>query len=107
MQSSANGGIIQNKEATDLRGENSRKIEGFLRGSKETQGVYRKRTAGLSGWLHTRSEGRTGFEISRGAGFLRGIRGVELKETDTIGRILSKELQNKLKDTVLKDEKGI
>lgn len=100
--STVNGG----RNGIRQQSENTRKIEDFLRDGKETQGTHRKKSAGVSGWLHTRGERESGFEISRGASFLRGIRGIELNPIDTVGRTLSDELQDKLKDTVLKDENG-
>ncbi|MBR3960931.1 MAG: hypothetical protein IKK13_01820, partial [Clostridia bacterium] len=63
--------------------------------------------AGTSGWI-SGSDRQPATKVGGGLdeNFLRGVRGVALKDTDTIGRLLSPELKERLKDTVFKDEEG-
>ena len=63
--------------------------------------------AGTSGWI-SGSDRQPATKVGGGLdeNFLRGVRGVALKDTDTIGRQLSPELKERLKDTVFRDEEG-
>ena len=63
--------------------------------------------AGESGWLSARN---FPFARTMGSGldknFLGSIRGIEFKNTDSIGRVIGDELQEKLSPTVFKTEDG-
>ncbi len=135
LQSTANGGIInqnangggingsqntqllaggavsavnrsQNTERT--YGANTEIIRGELGNAQSTAGIPAQNVAaGESGWISARN-----FPFARTMGtgldenFLGIVRGVAIKNTDSIGRILSPELQNILSETVFKTENG-
>ena len=86
--------------------ENSRALSDRLGSFSGPSGDSSKSVqAGSEGWLVRR--GQTSEIWSRlKEGFHRKLSGIKLKDTDSSGRKLSKSVQNKLADTVLKNEDG-
>ena len=89
-------------------GANTEIIRISLGNAQQSTGISGKDVAaGESGWLSARN-----FPFARTMGrgldknFLGSIQGVALKNTDSIGRIITPELQEKLSPTVFKTEEG-
>ncbi len=85
--------------------ENSRKIQEWVGDRSNGRGTRQEIRAGSEGWI--RRNGKDGSNLLRsGKSFLRDLSRKRLRDTDSAGRKLSKDLQEKFKDTVLKDEDG-
>ncbi|MBR5223244.1 MAG: hypothetical protein IKV81_03670 [Clostridia bacterium] len=87
---------------------NTEIIRGELGTEQSSTGIPDKNVAaGESGWISSGEVGptqRLGSGLDEG--FLGSIRRIKLKAIDSVGRLLSENLQDKLSDTIFKTEDG-